>query len=135
MFADIETENCGDVQFVPTSLAEDRWGNVYVGALAGECPGAGTVVKLSPAGTELSRCSGFTTVHGLAVDRDGNMYVSQLFTSTLSKVAPDCEVLDEAEVPFPAGVAVDRHGNVFVSAFSVDFVGPGLGAVWRLRLS
>jgi hypothetical protein len=139
--------------FVPTSLAQGPRGEIYVGGLASELPGQAEVVKLDPAtGDVLRTWTGFTTITGLAVGRDGSLYVSQLFApeanpinpmvnGVLTKVAPDGTRTDK-DVPFPAGVAVDSWNNVFVAAFSVapdtGLAGapPGVdtsGQVWRLR--
>jgi hypothetical protein len=135
--------------YVPTSLAQDGAGNIYVGGLAGETPGEGRVTKLDPSGQHVLRTwTGFTTVTGVAVGRDASVYVSQLFGAG-SPAASGPGVLTKiranggrtnADVPFPAGVAVDAFNNVYVSAFSVapeSGMGiPGVdssGQVWRLR--
>jgi hypothetical protein len=132
-------------QFVPTSLAQDSKGHVYVGGLVALAPGRGQVVELSADGTKVLRTwRGFTGVTGVAV-HDGNLYVSQLFADNgqgnlpgkLTKIAPSGS-RTSVMVPFPAGVAVSNTGNVFVSAFSVSTaagsMGPGSsGQVWRLR--
>lgn len=136
--------------FVPTSLATDRWGNVYVGGLSSLTPGEAQVVKLDPSGKHVLRTwKGFTSVTGLAVGRDGSLYVSQLFAPQTSN--PDGQGVvtkidcnghrKNVDVPLPAGLAVDRNDNVFVSAFSIA-PGTGLGIpgidssgqVWRLRI-
>jgi hypothetical protein len=135
--------------FVPTSLATDRWGHVYVGGLVSEVPGQGRVVELSSNGRHVLHVwKGFTSVTGVAVGRDGSLYVSQLEAAEANP--PDPQVVGvltrvghhghrtNIDVPFPAGIALDRHGNVFVSAWSVapegGLAGPGTsGQVWRLR--
>jgi hypothetical protein len=137
--------------YVPTSLATDRWGNVYVGGLSSETPGEAQVVKLDRSGQHVLRIwSGFTMVTGVAVGHDGALYVSQLFAEETAPIADGAAgVLTKIDssgtrtnmdVPFPAGVAVDKSNNVYVSALSLSpdtGVGiPGIdtsGQVWRVR--
>jgi hypothetical protein len=135
--------------FVPTSLATDRHGHVYVGGLSSLTPGEARVVKLSADGRHVLRTwGGFTAVTGVAVTHDGTMYVSELFAAEKNPADPQIQgVLTKVrsnghrshiDVPFPAGVVVNRHGTVFVAAWSVapdtGLAGPGTsGQVWRLR--
>jgi hypothetical protein len=135
--------------FVPTSLATDRHGNVYVGGLSSLTPGEAQVVKLSPDGKHVKRVwHGFTAVTGVAVSRDGTLYVSELFATEQHPADPQIQGVltkiksnghrSHMDVPFPAGVVVNRHGTVFVAAWSVapetGLAGPGTsGQVWRLR--
>ncbi len=135
--------------FVPTSLAADRYGNVYVGGLSSLTPGEAQVVKLNRWGHTVRRWVGFTAVTGVAVGRNGSLYVSQLFAAEAHPANPMIQGVltrvyhgsrTNVDVPFPSGVAVDRHGTVFVSAFSIlpdTGAGvPGLdtsGQVWRLH--
>jgi sugar lactone lactonase YvrE len=139
--------------WVPTSLALGPDGDVFVGGLAGEFPGQALVVELDGRTGDVEHTwGGFTGVTGVAVGRDGSLYVSQLFapqanpidpqvSGVLTKVTPDGTRTD-VDVPFPAGIAVDRYNNVFVSAWSIAPAGglpdtpPGVdtsGQVWRLR--
>jgi hypothetical protein len=135
--------------FVPTSLATDRWGNVYVGGLSSLTPGEAKVVKLDPSGKHvLHTWDGFTSVTGLAVGRDGSLYVSQLFApestpggqGVVTKISHNGHRTN-VDVPLPAGLALDGFGNVYVSAFSIaPSTGLGIpgidssGQVWRLRI-
>jgi hypothetical protein len=139
--------------YVPTSLAEGPDGDIYVGGLASELPGQGIVTKLDRETGEVEQTwTGFSGVTGVAVGRDGSLYVSQLFgpqaapvdpmiAGVLTKVSRHGTRTDK-DVPFPHGVAVDAHDNVYVTAFSVapDTGFPGSpegvdtsGQVWRLR--
>lgn len=135
--------------YVPTSLALDSKGNVYVGGLVSEVPGQGRVTKLSPDGKRVLRTwRGFHSVTGVAVSRTGTLYVSELegkqahpanpqITGVLTKIKKD-GTRRHVDVPFPAGVAVNSRGTVFVVAWSVSsengLAGPGTsGQVWRMR--
>lgn len=124
--------------FVPTSLALGPDGGIYVGGLGAEAPGAGTVIKYSPAGAPLATWTGFTDVTGVAVGSDGSLYVSELFAGDVVKVAPG-GARSAIAVPFPAGLAVDAQSNVYVAAYSVapatgDLFGPdSSGQIWRIR--
>jgi hypothetical protein len=149
-------------EFVPTSLATDEWGNVFVGGLGSLSPGDGAIVKYTPDGKEITRWTGLTAVTGVAVT--GNyVYASQLFGTPLPpnlfdpspEGTPGSVVrLDrwnpngahvELDVPFPAGLAADRNGNVYASVNSVapaegvaaSPLNPPLdgGAVWKLDFS
>lgn len=145
-----------DTDAVPTSLAEDRHGNIYVGTLASDLPGEAAVYVYGPDGGDpIDVIKGFTTVTGVAVGRDGSIYVSELFGGDPAAIPPGqlTKIASNGErttipVPLPAGVAVDRWNNVYVAVWSVasadGLVPPEApagtppipdsdGQVWRLR--
>ena len=134
---------------VPTSLAQGPNGHIYVGGLAGETPGEGSVWELDPStGAILNRWRGLTTVTGVAVGKDGSIYASELFggdpsapiPGQVTKIAPD-GTRTSVPIAFPAGLAVDSKNRVYVAAFSTS-PGTGLGVpgidtsgqIWRLRI-
>ena len=141
--------------YVPTSLATDRWGHVYVGGLVSGVPGQGRVTELSADGKHVLRVwTGFSAVTGVAVGRDGAVYVSQAFAKQAKPFAPGVQgvlthiahgVRTSIDVPFPAGVAVDGANRVYVVAWSIATSAgstppggkapvPGTsGQVWRLH--
>jgi hypothetical protein len=134
VFATFPTPPDDDVtpEFVPTSLATDHDGNVYVGGLGSLLAGEAQVVEYSAGGEELHRWGGFTAISGLAVDGNGtHLYVSQLFGTNpeaatqgapgnVVRVDIDAGTYQSLDVPFPGGVAVDDRDRVFVAAFSVS---------------
>ena len=141
-------QNHPGCNFVPTSIAADRKGNLYVGGLSSLTPGEAQVVKLNPSGSKVVKTwTGFTSVTGLAVDNHGALYVSQLFApessnadgqGVLTKIARDGTRTD-LDVPLPAGIAVVGQHTVYVSVFSIapdtGLGAPGTsGQVWRLRI-
>jgi hypothetical protein len=123
--------------FVPTALAQDKAGNIFVTGLGSLVPGEGEVVELDPTGaTVLNTWTGFTAPDGVAVDKAGNIYVSQLLAPEANPPAPQIAgVVTEiptsgsevnTDVPFPSGLVLDKGGNLYVSAFSAS-PGTGLG--------
>ncbi len=137
------------VDAVPTTLAEGPDGKVYVGELHSELPGKARVWRYSRTGKPLRSWKGFTTVTGVAVAKDGTLYVSELFGGDCGfdqiptcfpghvvRVKPNGKRTSIA-VPFPAGVAVQGK-KVYVNAFSVSpstgFAGEASasGQIWRI---
>jgi sugar lactone lactonase YvrE len=125
---------------VPTGLALDRHGFLYVSALSNLSPNTGRVYKLnSRTGAIVATYPNLTGVTGVAVDRAGNIYASQVFLSKVTKIAPGGERTD-ISVPFPAGLAVVGN-HLYVSAYSTAPAG-GLGLpdvdssgqIWRYRI-
>jgi len=133
----------------PTGLAVDRVGNLYVADYTGR-----NVRKVTPAGvvTTLAglartpgsqdgkgRAARFTLPWGVAVDRSGNVYVSDSGNNTIRKISPVGEVTTlageaghadgsadgtgaEARFHEPRGLAVDGAGNVYVADYMNDTI-------------
>jgi hypothetical protein len=117
------TPRKGKPEFVPTSLAEDSRGNIYVGGLGSEKRGKAKVVQFSPGGDVLGTWTGFTGITGVAVDEAGVIYVSELFGGKGDIPGQVVRVTaggrEKVAVPLPSGLAVDDDGNVYVAAWSV----------------
>jgi hypothetical protein len=124
--------------FVPTALAQNKAGDIFVTGLGSLVPNQGEVVELDPTGaTVLNTWTGFTAPEGIAVDKAGDIYVSQLLAPEADPAAPYIAgVVTEIptsgpdinkDVPFPAGLVIDKSGNLYVSAFSVS-PSTGIGA-------
>jgi hypothetical protein len=156
VFHNVLTGACADQEdppgfpgcnFVPTSLATDHWGHVYVGGLSSLVPGEAQVVELSRNGRHVLKIwHGFSAVTGVAVGHDGTLYVSEFGAAQADPISPEVDgVLTKVDrhgnrthvdVPFPAGVVVapsdGHHGHgdshdhgyghgdtVYVSAWSI----------------
>lgn len=123
----------------PNSVAVDDSGNVYVGERSGyrlrKILTTGFVITLSGNGTpgyldgkgSNARFSGF---EGLAVDKQGNVYVADAGSNLIRKVSPTGATTTFSGSGFaynldgppnvtcfnnPVGLAVDKDGNVYVA--------------------
>lgn len=126
---------------VPTGLAVDRNGDIYVSGLGNLRPGNGRVWKLNGrTGAILRTIDGLTGVSGVAVDRNGVVFASQVFAGKVARIAAD-GTRSEISVPFPAGLALSGNNTLYVAAYSTASEnGLGMpdvdssGQVWRLRV-
>ncbi len=125
----------------PRGIAVDKNGVVYIGDI-----GNGAVYKLTPDGKiallaggasasssvdGVGKEAGFSTPTGLAVDKDGNVYVADGDNNTIRKITPSGKVTtlagkagdsgpadgkgDAARFTGATAVAVDKDGNVYVA--------------------
>ena len=141
----------------PRGIAIDEQGDIYVaetGAnqvkkldLSGELS---TVAGTGPAGFtgdgELATTAMLSAPEGLALDREGNLYIADAGNDRIRKVTPDGKITTfagngnlgsagdrgpavRAELYVPIGLAVDPHGNLYIADSAnnrvrkVDFAG------------
>ena len=72
---------------VPTDVEVGPHGRLFVTTLAGEIPDAGGIFRINPAnGTTTEVFSGLFAATGLAVDRNGDMYVAMLFPGVILRI-------------------------------------------------
>ena len=94
----------------PYGVAVDGSGNVFVDDIT-----AGTIFKVTPAGTTTTVASGFNKPRGVAVDGKGDVFVADSGNDAVKEVLPGGNVLTIGSgFGFPDGVAVDGKGDVFV---------------------
>ncbi|GAB4079557.1 ScyD/ScyE family protein [Modestobacter muralis] len=118
---------------VPTGITEGPHGRVYVSTLGAEVPGAGRVYVLSSRGRVVDVIDGLTSPTGLAVDRRGTVYVSNVIEgapqgapgpdfdpATIGEVTrvPARGARSTAQVAMPTGLLV-RDGDLYASAWSI----------------
>jgi len=100
------------------AVAFDKKGNLFVSSRLQSNPDFGSIIEITPGGTQTTVGSGPRKVVGLAFDAVGNLYdaeTSETFGNAVTKVPPAGPPTDYALAAQPLGLAVDRAGNLFVS--------------------
>lgn len=120
---------------VPTSIAEHN-GHLYVGQLSSLTPGAAKITVFSKDGRRLKVYTGLSSVTGVAVAHNGDIYATEVFTGApfsspgaLAKISAHSGHRTITPLPAPGGVAVSRDGTVYVSINSINVK---TGAVVRM---
>jgi hypothetical protein len=118
---------------VPDALAIGPNGDIYVGGLGGEAPGAGRVWELDKrTGKIVKTWRNLTTVTGVAVAHDGTLYVSELGggptgSGDVVRIKANGSRVS-VSVPAPAGLLLAPLGKqLYVSVYSTSPAG-GLGS-------
>jgi uncharacterized protein (TIGR03437 family) len=120
---------------IPTGLAVDGSGNIYVGVQAG---GASYVAKLSAHGTGLDWVKFLSggALRQLAIASDGFLYcLAQTYTATLTKLSEGGQIV--ATVNLPPGsqaLAVGPDGSVYIGGQSSSSITATPGA-WQTTSS
>jgi sugar lactone lactonase YvrE len=94
----------------------DPQGNLYVtfSGKRGETVPV-SVYRISPEGEVKPHLSNIPNATSMAMDADGNLYVSSRFEGTVYKATPQADVtLFAKELGVPTGIAFDRSGFLFV---------------------
>jgi DNA-binding beta-propeller fold protein YncE len=125
---------------VPTAVAFDDMGSVYVAYLTGFpfIPGSAKVVKVTAEGEVSDYAVGLTMLTDLKTGPDGNMYGVQFGLFTEEGPVPNAGAVVRihegagseivaAGLPFPTSIAFDDMGNGYVTINGVG--APGSGAV------
>jgi hypothetical protein len=126
-FATFEFRPQDDIDGVPTSIAYHD-GKIYVGQLGSLEPGRAKITIYDLEGDVLDTITGLSSVTGVAVAPNGDIYAAEIFTGppgpdtkgALVKIPADGSERTTVELDAPGGVAVDRAGNVYVTVNSVS---------------
>lgn len=135
-----------DTNPVPTSLAMDSAGDLYIGFLgAGIAPGAAHIHHYNTDGELVEAFDGLTGITDIALDSEDNLYAVQLFTEfgdegpnpasgNVVMVSADgaTPVMEGLGVPY--GIAIGPDDQIAVSMGTV-FAPPGTGAVVAVPMS
>ncbi len=105
----------------PSAVEVDDTGNLYAATLNG-------IVKISPTGTLLlhfgspgSEDGQFTSLSGIAVDKEGNIYVSDVIANRIQKFDPQGKFLwklgskgsKDGQFDLLKNITVDNQGNLY----------------------
>jgi hypothetical protein len=111
---------------LPSSLAVDNQGDVYVGNYVTDKFGHSSVQEFGADGTLIRTFTGMTNVESVAVDSNGNVFVACLngnlnggkgYVEEFSATGALLRVLTNG-ISKPVSVAVDSVGDVFVSSYA-----------------
>jgi sugar lactone lactonase YvrE len=120
----------------PTSVLVDAAGNVYISDTGNSrvrrvAAGTGRITTIAGNGDDQSSGEGGAATSagigypmGLALDRDGNLYITQ-FNDVIRKVDAQGKITTVAGATTsigPTSVAVDSNGNLFIADYLYDLI-------------
>ncbi|WP_409332128.1 ScyD/ScyE family protein [Trujillonella humicola] len=118
---------------VPTGVVEGPDGKIYVSTLGAVTPGAGVVYVLDQHGRVVRTIEGLNPMTGIAVDRRGTVYASELLPGQVVRIDRHGN-RSYVAVPTPQGLEF-RDGSLYVAADSVQLgPDPVVGRVLRVGL-
>jgi len=109
---------------VPTDVEVGPDGKLYVSTLGGQDDGSpiSVIYRINPRnGRTVKVAGGLVTATGLAVARDGTMYVAELFAGRITRIGPGGRRSTFKSQPLPGDVEV-RDGRVYAT---VNVLPPG----------
>lgn len=124
---------------VPTGVAFDDEGNIYVSLLSGApfIPGSAKVVQVSADGEVSDFAPGLTMLTDLIMGPDGNLYATQFGLFTEQGPVPNSgaivRILEDGTyevvvdgLPFLTGIAMDEDGGAYVTINGVAIPNAGM---------
>ncbi|KAA1417900.1 ScyD/ScyE family protein [Nocardioides humilatus] len=101
---------------VPTDVEVGPDGMLYVTTLAGEFPGAGAVFSIDPSdGTTEPVVGGLFAATGLAIAKNGDIYVAMLFPNTILRFPAGSDIPEEfATINQPAALEI-ANGHLYAT--------------------
>ena len=120
---------------VPTGIARDHDGNLYVGYLteAPYTPGISRVDKIAPDGTVSTVWTGLTQVTGVAIGADGTLYALEMSAGNGRPRAPAASSNRPDQTATPRSSPVSISLSASATAPMEHSISPSRRRVWARR--